>query len=305
MKILDKKTGFYKYAPILAALAFAIPNFAMAQTATNTAKGDEQKITIKRVPGIITGGTVDKITYKPNCTKFVFDISASSIQEATSRTYVLEQEAKFNKIRDRWTEYEDCIIENARLDVSAINDKLSNYIQSSSKVEVDTFTATNAAANAAAARLKGLKKPVKPVGFTPHAWALPAEGRLLGSVTSGNASEVVYTSGCGVYTGEVTAEDFATVTSGDDFNKMVDVLKTGPDKIQKAIDCRNTNVQADFTALSKKIEDGLNEVYLPERTAFEENYSKVRTQINLQRQAGGLLAGSSSKAGAKKPTKKK
>lgn len=305
MKILDKKAGFYKYAPILAALAFAVPNFAMAQTATNAADNGEQKITIKRMPGTITGGTVDKITYKPNCTKFVFDISASSIQEATSRAYVLEQEAKFNKIRDRWTEYEDCIIENARLDVAAMNEKLSNYIQSSSKTEIDGFTATNAAANEAAARLKAAKKPAKPVGFTPRAWATPAAGRLLGSVTSGNASEVVYTSGCGIYTGEVTPEDFAKVVAGDDFNKMVDVLKTGPDKIQKAIDCRNTNVQEDFSAISKKIEDGLNEVYLPERTAFEENYSKVRTQINLQRQAGGLLAGSGGKAPAKKPTKKK
>jgi hypothetical protein len=301
MKILDKKAGFYQCASFVAAIAFAVPNFAMAQTAAPA----EQKITIKRVPGIITGGTIDKITYKPNCQKFVFDISASSIQEATSRAFVLEQEAKFNKIRDRWTEYEDCIIENARLDVAGLNEQLSNYIQAASKTEVENFTATNAAANAAVERLKNAKKKVKAVGFVPHPWTMPAAGRVVGSLTSGSAKEVVYTSGCGLYTGEVTVEDFAKVESPDDFNKMVEVVKSGPDKIQKTIDCRNTNVQDDFTVISKKIEDGLNEVYLPERTAFEENYSKVRTQINLQRQAGGLLAGSGSKAGAKKPTKKK
>ena len=273
---------------VLAAMASAP---VMAQTAASTSS-------IPRNPGVLTAGKLDSITYTPNCTKkFVFDVDAAAIQESTNRAFLLAQEAKFNGLRQRWNEYEDCMVENAKLDVKELNDKLSAYIQASADLEEKSYIATSQAANEASARIAANKKKVAPKGFTPIAWTeIEPTARAMGTVTAGPISSITYASGCGVYTGEVTVEDFKNVTSPEDFNKMVDVLKVGPAKIQKAIDCRNKNVQEDFTIISKKIQDDLNAAYLPEKTKFETQYAKVRNQFNMQRQAGGALYGVGSKS---------
>lgn len=270
---------------------------------------------IPRHVGRFAGGPVDRSTYVPTCPAFVIGMDAAAINESNSRAFVEGEARKFDTLRERWDAYEDCLIENGRRDIELVRIALGNALSAQATAEGNAFNALNAAATAAVPRiqesLKKAKRPAKgaaaPVLPTvTSTWTAP-QGRHMGTLSAGPADQVVWTSGCPVYTFEVTEADFANAT-GATFNVYADALRPIPERITAQRTCRQENGQDDYDAVQKLINDGVNAVYGPAKGAFEAEYNAIRFQLNQHRQAGGLLAPAdrarpAAKASAKKKKK--
>lgn len=287
---------------------------ADAQQPTKTEPPVSTASSIPRHVGIFSAGSIANAKYTPNCPTFTFNMDATAIQESRDRRFVEAENARFGAIRSGWEAYEDCITENARRDIDVMRDAIGNNVVDAAKAEDTLLSAVYAAATAASTRLRNATPAKKKKDTAPEAaaaaiqsrWVKPV-GRLVGSVTTGPVSLNSYVSACPVFRGDVTVADFEAVTSGPAFNNMLTAVNGMPPKIIEARTCRNENNQQDYDDVQKRIETGLNDVYVPAKTLFENQYQAVRTQLNLHRQPGGLLApaGSSRPAAAAPKAKAK
>jgi hypothetical protein len=291
---------------------------AMAQQAASATPAPAPPVPVSNVPrhvGTFSGGRIDQSTYVPSCPKFAIGMDAQAINESNSRAYVEAEARKFESLRERWDGYEDCLIENGRRDIELVRVALGNTLSSQAVAEGNAFNTLNAAATAAVPRIQELmKKAKRPAKNAPAAaaaagitstWTAP-QGRHVGSLSAGPADAVVWSSGCPVYTFEVTEADFANATAAN-FNVLAEALRPMPERITAQRSCRQDNGQDDYDAVQKLINDGVNAVYGPAKGAFETEYNAIRFQLNQHRQAGGLLAPPDrARAPAKKaPAKKK
>lgn len=268
--------------------ATAAENTTNAQPATgNTAPAR----TVPRHPGVFAAGAADQAVYTPTCPAYVFDMDATAIQESRSRAFVEQQAAKFRTIREGMDSYEDCLTENARVDIDIIRDKVSSYISDTAAVEVANFTSLNGAAttNVARIRSKGNKK-VGPKGETVVSTYVKPEGRKVGTVAAGPLTTFTYNNACPAFMGEITTDDFNTETNINRYNALLNYLSAMPAKIDEVRACRNDNAQKDYDDLQNRVQDGVNAVFIPIKSNFERQYQLVNAQLNLHREPGGLLA---------------
>jgi hypothetical protein len=249
--------------------------------------------------GEFIGEKIDALTYKPTCPVFNFDMDAAAIQESTSRAYVEGEKRRFEQVREKWDAYEDCLTENGRRDIDVIRVKLGESLSKLADDEVKLFNALNAAATANIERITKLppsktpKKKSDPVaGEAPQAalsaWAEPT-GRMVGTI-KGSGSALEYMTGCPSAIGTVTVERFTTENTRNGFNALLDELRALPQRINQVRTCRQENGQDDYEALQKAVQDGVNVVFQPSKSAFEREYANVRFQLNEHQKPGGLLA---------------
>jgi hypothetical protein len=280
-------------APKAAAPAQATPSAApKAATPATPARP-----TVPRHPGTFSGGKIDQLTYVPTCPAFTMDMDAAAIQESSSKAFVEGEARRFETIREKWDAHEDCLTENARLDIEAIRTKLGDDLSNQANAEVTAFNALNAAAQANVDRVSKLAAPKAKKGAPAAApaaapplspWTTPT-GRLVGSL-SGNGQAPEYVTGCPSAVAAVTVADLGSVGTRDGFNALVEELKVMPGRINEVRTCRQDNGQQDYEAVQQAIEKGVNAVFVPRKNAFERTYSAVRFQLNEHRKAGGLLA---------------
>jgi hypothetical protein len=249
--------------------------------------------------GEFAGEKIDALTYKPSCPAFNFDMDAAAIQESTSRAYVEGEKHRFEQVREKWDAYEDCLTENGRRDIDVIRVKLGDYLSNLADEEVKLFNALNAAATANIERISKLpppkapkKKPDPAVAEAPQAtlspWTEPT-GRMFG-VIKGSASAPEYVTGCPSALGVLTVERFTTENTRNGFNALLDELRAMPERINQVRACRQENGQDDYEAVQKAVQDGVNVVFQPSKSAFEREYASVRFQLNEHQKPGGLLA---------------
>lgn len=290
----------------LACAALIGGSFVQAQQNNQPALPSE---TTPRVPGNFSGGSIATTKYSPACAPFVFDMDADAINRAQSRAFLVAENTRFNQLRDKWDNYENCITINARRDIDAVRDVISDYVTNEANKETETLNALNAAATANLDRVKALAASKKAKAssalptIAPSEWKKP-EGRLIGTVKSGPIGADSYNGGCPIYKFNITADSFASVASGPGFNALIEALKNSAPSITEARVCRNENSQKDYTDLQTIIQDGLNAVYVPAKTDFESKYVAVRNQLNLQREPGGLLAPSNTPRPSASPAPK-
>ena len=296
-------------AVALSGVALISASMVNAQQTKTTTAVQLPSETTPRVPGTFTGGSIATTKYAPACAPFVFDMDADAINRARDRAFVVAENARFNQLRDRWDNYENCITINARRDIDAMRDLISDHVTIEAEKESTGLNALNTAATSNLERVKALAvaKKAKAAAATETAptsnWVKP-EGRQIGSVQAGPIGANSYIGGCPVYQFSITAQNFATVTTGAGFNALIEALKQAAPKITEARECRNDNGQKDYTAVQNVIQDGLNAVYVPAKTNFENKYVAVRNQLNLQREPGGLLAASNTPRPAAAPKAK-
>jgi|GEM_PF-3291763 len=300
---IKKKLTFAAMGALAAATigVYAYSGGAIAQAAQEPAP---KASSIPRHIGSLSAGLANAVTYTPSCPAYVFPMDAAAIQESRSRAFVEAEVIRFRNIREGMDNYEDCLVENARRDIDLISGKLSAYLTAEAAKEAANFTALGDAARAGSERVRsggsGGAAKKKKGAATPA--AAPAEtgvfvsnytkptGRQIGSITAGPVDNMNYTSPCGAFLGELNVNHFATVSGSAAFNSLVDYLQHMPDKIEEYRACRNENTNSDYDDLQVKIQDGVNAIFVPVRTNFERQYNLVNTQLNLHRQAGGLLA---------------
>jgi hypothetical protein len=273
---------------LVAALAYGTSSIAVAQTpAAAPAKAATE---------------VDAQTYVPSCPAFSIGMDAAAIQESASRAYVEGEARRFESIRDKWDTYEDCLTENARRDIEVVRTSLGDTLSGAASGEAAMFNEMNTAATANIERIGKLPAPkavraprgAPPAAAAPgaasalSAWTTPT-GRFVGTLT-GSASAPVYASGCPNALGAITPASFANEATRDGFNNLLNELRAMPDRINQVRTCRQENGQQDYEAIQKTVQDGVNTVFVPRKTAFEREYAAVRFQLNEHRKAGGLLA---------------
>jgi hypothetical protein len=292
---------------LVAALAYGSSSIAVAQTpAAPPAKAATPAATaasnIARHPGNYSGSKVDAMTYTPTCPVFAIGMDAAAIQESNSRSFVDGEARRFDSVRDRWDEYEDCLTENARRDIEVVRNSLGDTLSSAATAEAATFNGMNTAATANIERIGKLPVPkapkaprgapaapaAAPAATTLSAWTNPT-GRYVGSLT-GAAAAPVYTSACPNALGDVTPASFASEATRDGFSRLLDELRAMPDRINQVRACRQENGQTDYEAIQKIVTDGVNAVFVPRKSAFEREYAAIRFQLNEHRKPGGLLA---------------
>jgi hypothetical protein len=288
---------------LAAVLAYSASSTAIAQTpaaAAPKAAPASTSSNIPRHPGTYTGAKIDAMTYAPTCPVFNLGMDAAAIQESSSRAYVEAEARKFENIRDGWDAYEDCLTENARRDIEVVRTNLGDVLSNAASTEATTFNGMNTAATANIDRISKLPAPKAPKaakGATPaaapaaptvSAWT-PPTGRFIGTLT-GTADAPVYASGCPDALGGLTAASFATENTREGYTRLLDELRAMPDRINQVRTCRSENGQEDYEALQKVVQDGVNAVFVPRKTAFEREYAAIRFQLNEHRKPGGLLA---------------
>lgn len=309
---------------IAAAFAYSSTSIAVAQTPAAKAAVPAASTTssIPRHAGSYTGQKVDAMTYTPSCPVFTIGMDAAAIQESNNRAFVASEAARFDSIRDRWDAYEDCLTENARRDIEVVRNNLGDTLSNAATNEANVFNNMNTAASANIERISKLPAPRAPKAprnappaetpITPaatlSAWTVPT-GRFVGSL-SGTASAPVYTSGCPSALGAVTPAAFASEATRDGYNRLLDELKAMPERINQVRACRQENGQTDYEAVQKTVTDGVNAVFVPRKTAFENEYRAISFQLNEHKKPGGLLAPPEmgrpkAKAPAARPKKKK
>lgn len=270
---------------------------AFAQAAAPTAVPATNNIPVH--PGNFSGGKVDSLTYTPSCPAFKFDMDAAAIQESTSRTYVEGEKRRFEAVREKWDAYEDCLVENARRDIEAVRINLGDYLSNAANEEAKSFNGMNAAATANIERIgklpapKQSKKKNEPAAAEApqaalSAWTEP-KGRFIGSLT-GSAAQPQYVSACPAALGTMTADAFVKENTRNGFNALLDELRAMPDRINQVRTCRQENGQQDYEVIQKVVQDGVNTIFQPSKTAFEKEYAAVRFQLNEHQKPGGLLA---------------
>lgn len=296
---------------IIMAAAFSGSSVAIAQTpaAAPPAKAAAPAAAsaasnIPRHAGTYRGDKVDAQTYAPSCPAFTIGMDAAAIQESSSRSYVEGEARRFEGIREQWDAYEDCLTENARRDIEVVRNALGDTLSAAATSEASVFNAMNTAATANIERIgklpvaKAAKAPrgaptPAPAAATPavstlSAWTNPT-GRFVGTLT-GSAAAPAYASGCPDALSGITPEAFTAETTRDGFNRLLDELRAKPDRINQARTCRQTNGQDDYEAVQKTVQDGVNAIFVPRKSAFEREYAAVRFQLNEHRKPGGLMA---------------
>jgi hypothetical protein len=290
---------------LIAALAYGSSSIAVAQTPSATKAPAPTSSSVARHPGNYIGAKVDAQTYVPTCPAFSIGMDAAAIQESNSRAFVEGEARRFETVRERWDEYEDCLLENARLDVEVVRNSLGDALSNAATSEASVFNGMNTAASANIERIGKLPAPKAPkasrgsqaapevaaaVAPSPmlSAWT-PPTGRFIGSLT-GSALAPVYTSGCPDALGGMTAASFANEATREGFTRLLDELRAMPDRINQVRACRQENGQKDYEAVQKTVTDGVNAVFVPRKSAFDREYAAVRFQLNEHRNPGGLLA---------------
>ncbi len=300
---------------IIVALAYTGGSVAIAQTPAATPAAAPAKApaaapapasaasSVPRHPGVYTGAKVDAQTYAPSCPAFTIGMDAAAIQESASRSYVEAEARRFEGLRERWDGYEDCLTENARRDIEVIRNVLGDTLSGRAAAEASAFNALNTAASGNVERIGKLpaaKAPKAPRGAPPAAaavaappstlspWTTPT-GRFVGSIT-GAADAPTYSSGCPDAMGGLEPAAFTSEGTRDGFGKLLDELRAKPDRINQVRACRQENGQDDYEAIQKTVQEGVNGVFVPRKTAFEREYAAIRFQLNEHRKVGGLLA---------------
>jgi hypothetical protein len=269
------------------------PAFAQAQTSAPAASSIPVHV------GNFSGAKVDSLAYTPSCPAFKFDMDAAAIQESASRTFVEGERRRFEAIREKWDSYEDCLIENARRDIESIRVSLGDYLSNAANEEAKTFNSMNTAATGNIERISKLPAPKAPkkkgevvAVEAPQAalsaWTEP-KGRFVGNLI-GSAAQPQYTSSCPAALGTLTVEAFVESNTRNGFNALLDELRAMPDRINQVRTCRQENGQEDYEVIQKVVQDGVNAVFQPSKTAFEKEYAAVRFQLNEHQKPGGLLA---------------
>ncbi len=287
------------------ALAYGSSSDAVAQTpATATAdapKASDSASAIPRHAGNYAGEKIDTMTYQPTCPAFAIGMDAAAIQESSSRAFVEGEARRFEGLREKWDGYEDCLTENARRDIEVVRTILGDTLSNAASAEAASFNAMNTAATANLERVGKLpvpKAPKAPRG-APAAAATPVKqplspwttptGRFVGTLT-GAATAPVYASGCPNALGALTPAAFNTENTRDGFSHLLDELRALPDRINQVRACRQENGQTDYEVVQKIVQDGVNEAFVPRKSAFEREYAAIRFQLNEHRKPGGLLA---------------
>ena len=257
---------------------------------------------IPRHAGRYVGDKVDVQTYTPSCPVFAIGMDAAAIQESSSRSYVENEARRFEGVREQWDAYEDCLTENARRDIEVIRNKLGDTLSAAAAAEAATFNAMNTAATSNVERigkLPALKAPkvargapvaapAAPAVSTLSAWTTPT-GRFVGTLIGG-AENPEYRTGCPDAMGGLTPAAFALETTREGFSRLLDELRAKPDRINQVRTCRQENGQNDYEAIQKTVQDGVNAVFVPRKSAFEREFAAVRFQLTEHRKPGGLMA---------------
>ena len=275
----------------------AVAQPAAPPSASPTAPPPASQIAVHA--GEFVGEKIDAMTYKPTCPAFKLDLDAAAIQESTSRAYVEGEKRRFEQVREKWDAYEDCLTENGRRDIDVIRIKLGENLSKYADDEVRVFNALNAAATANIDRISKLpppkapkKKPDPAVAEVPpaalSAWSEPT-GRKVGMI-KGSGDALEYVTGCPDAIGALTVESFTSENTRNGFNALLDELRALPPRINQVRTCRQENGQEDYEALQKAVQDGVNVVFQPSKSAFEREYANVRFQLNEHQKPGGLLA---------------
>jgi hypothetical protein len=172
---------------LVAALAYGSSSIAVAQTpaaapAKAAASVAASTSNVPRHPGVYAGTKVDAMTYTPSCPAFTLGMDAAAIQESSSRSYVEGEARRFETMRDRWDEYEDCLTENARRDIEVVRTSLGDTLSSAAANEASVFNAMNTAATANIERIGKLPAPKAPKA-PRGAPAAPAAAQIQQAVT--------------------------------------------------------------------------------------------------------------------------
>jgi hypothetical protein len=314
---------------LVVAIAYSTSSTAIAQTpaAAPPAKAASPATApaasnVPRHAGTYRGEKVDAQTYVPSCPAFTIGMDAAAIQESNSRAFVEGEAHRFEGLREQWDAYEDCLTENARRDIEVVRNSLGDTLSASAASEAAVFNAMNTAATGNIERIGKLPAPkapkaprgapapaaaAAPAVSTLSAWTTPT-GRFVGMLT-GTAETPTYRSGCPDALGGMTPAAFNTEATRDGYSRLLDELRAMPDRINQVRACRQENGQDDYEAVQKTVQDGVNAVFVPRKSAFEREYAAVRFQLNEHRKAGGLLAppemGRAKAPAAKSKAKKK
>ena len=280
---------------------------AAPAAATPPAEPAPPTITVPRRYGVFSGGPITEMTYTPQCGTFEIGIDAEAIQNATSRTFLLEQQAKFDALQGRWDAWTDCVIVNAQEDYNLMNPMMSAAVSARINEVASGVNAVVASIEPNVARVSAIRPPPPPRqrrGQQPAAEAVPAaqppgvppvtytapEGRFPGVFSAGPSNTVTYSSACPAWQLEVTVDDFNTVTDRAALSAMIEIVRSSGDRFGMYRTCLLEQANEDLDSLDDVINGGANQILGAAGEAYGMERNAIQRQLNLHKEPGGLLA---------------
>ncbi len=297
------------------------PAPATPPAAAPAVEAEPATITVPRRYGLFSGGSVSEMNYTPQCGTFEIGIDAEAIQNATSRAFLLEQQAKFDALQGRWDAWTDCVIVNAQEDYNLMNPLISASVSATINAAAGNVNAVVASIEPNVTRVSAIRQapppppprqrrgqqpppeaapPAPPPGVPPVTYTAP-EGRFPGVFSAGPSNAVTYTSSCPAWQLEVTVNDFNTVTDRAALSAMIDIVRSSGDRFGFYRTCLLDQANADLDALDDVINGGANRMLLPAGEAYGAERTAIQRQLNLHKEPGGLLASPESRPPAARP----
>lgn len=280
------------------ALAFALicsPVLAQSnppvQNPPSVAENDKVEIQVPRHRGIIGEGYPEKVTYTPTCPKFVFDISASMVQESTDRAFVEAEIARLPQLEQKWDDYILCLKTNFELDRDIIknnvNASLAAYINADKVYGDDVYNAVDAAWQVVLKNEKA-KKQITEEAYVSN-WKAP-EGTFKGYFSGTKPEDVKYVSTCPVYQAEVTAQIISGVQTRARLLQIIDVIKTESTRRKAYAECRQSQAIEDFMALQKSMVNHFTDnIWNPESESYRKKVEVFNNVVAGLKLPGGIL----------------
>lgn len=295
---------------LAAAALVAAPAFA--QTAA-PAPAPAEAPEVPRIIGEISAGTAQTVVYATRCQAFVLGLSAEEAQAAETAAEIQRVRDRYNSARDRFSAYQDCIVENATRDVGELSDSMNKQIETSLRAR-NAEIAAQAQATVAALQERG-KKPFPPPPrqrrgqpapapeAPPEPAAAPAPEpetpRLLGSFSAGPVPSSQYASACPGVTLEWTPERATAITTREQFTEAADYVNGLSDRLNAANECVIENANEDLRGVAQKIEGDVR----VKLTAEAENLNKELRAIQFYLNAKGPVT--PARPAARQPARKK
>ncbi len=251
----------------------------------------EVSISVPRHRGVFSEGAPEKISYTATCPKFVFDISASKIQESNDRAFVEAEIAKIPSLEEKWEDYKLCLKTNFDLDRNIVKDNINSaltaYVQNDKVYGDDVYNAIDAQWQVILKNEKA-KKTITEEPYVSN-WKAPA-GVFKGYFTGAKPEEVKYIATCPAYQPEVTAQTISQVQTRARLIQIIDVIKAQKARREAHADCRQKQAIEDFMSLQKSIVDSFSDVtWKPEVETYLKKLDVLNNVVAGLKMPGGIL----------------
>ncbi len=299
-----------------AAAAFvSVPALAQAPAAAPApAQAAPEAPEVPRVIGVITAGTAQTVVYTSRCAPFALGLTAEEAQDAETAAEIQRVRARYDSARERFADYQDCIVENATRDVGELSDSMNKQIETSLRSR-NAEIAAQAQATVAALQERG-KKPFPPPprqrrgqpapAAAPAPEAAPAAPpvepetpRLLGAFSAGPLPSSQYASACPGVTLEWTPERATAIATREEFAAAADYVNGLSAMLNAANECVIENANEDLRGVAQKIEGDVR----VKLTAEAENLNKELRAIQFYLNAKGPVT--PARPAARQPARKK